>query len=193
MNKLTSEAGTEYRQKQSILWGRMVLNIKPKSPLAGWGNYPISSADLFRPERSHQLSQTQGRMGRSIVMNGHHAQPGEISSKSKDLSHISKKGGRSIPFDLPSWVLNSLAVKAFNAFYYKWQSRKNYPLLDEIDELVLKYGGRVYLAKDARMKPETFRAMYPRYPEWRRVKAAVDPEGRFHSDLSRRLGIEEKR
>ncbi|NGX43328.1 MAG: hypothetical protein K940chlam7_01623, partial [Chlamydiae bacterium] len=61
------------------------------------------------------------------------------------------------------------------------------------DELVLKYGGRVYLAKDARMKPETFRAMYPRYPEWRRVKAAVDPEGRFHSDLSRRLGIEEKR
>ena len=33
--------------------------------------------------------------------------------------------------------------------------------LDTLDAMVLKRGGRVYLAKDARMSPETFRAMYP--------------------------------
>src|SRR5208282_1079787 len=33
--------------------------------------------------------------------------------------------------------------------------------LDSIDAMVLKRGGRVYLAKDARLSPETFRAMYP--------------------------------
>jgi len=64
-----------------------------------------------------------------------------------------------------------------------------FPFLDRLDEIVLRHGGRVYLAKDARMKAETFQAMYPRLAEWRRVKARVDPENRFQSDLSRRLRI----
>jgi decaprenylphospho-beta-D-ribofuranose 2-oxidase len=54
----------------------------------------------------------------------------------------------------------------------------------------LKYGGRVYLAKDARMRAETFHAMYPRLAEWQRIKARVDPETRFESDLSRRLRMD---
>lgn len=62
-------------------------------------------------------------------------------------------------------------------------------LLDELDEVVLRFGGRVYLAKDARLPPAHFRAMYPRLGEWLRVKQAVDPDGRFASDLSRRLGL----
>lgn len=63
------------------------------------------------------------------------------------------------------------------------------PLLDRFDEIVLRHGGRVYLAKDARLGAESFRGMYPRLPEWRRVKARVDPHARFSSDLSRRLGV----
>jgi FAD/FMN-containing dehydrogenase len=62
-------------------------------------------------------------------------------------------------------------------------------LLDELDEIVLEYGGRVYLAKDARLSPDRFRRMYPRLGEWRRVKQVVDPHERFTSDLSRRLGL----
>ena len=62
-------------------------------------------------------------------------------------------------------------------------------LLDELDELVLRYGGRVYLAKDARLARERMRSMYPRLDEWLRVKRAVDPRGRFSSDLSGRLGL----
>jgi len=64
-----------------------------------------------------------------------------------------------------------------------------FPFLDRLDDIVLKFGGRIYLAKDARMRPETFRAMYPRLPEWQRIKSRVDPENRFDSDLARRLRI----
>lgn len=64
-----------------------------------------------------------------------------------------------------------------------------FPFLDSLDAIVLEHGGRVYLAKDARLKPETFREMYPRLDEWLAVKRRVDPENRFSSDLARRLGI----
>jgi FAD/FMN-containing dehydrogenase len=62
-------------------------------------------------------------------------------------------------------------------------------LLDELDEIVSSCSGRVYLAKDARLTPAAFRQMYPRLGEWLRVKRAVDPHGRFSSDLSRRLDV----
>ncbi len=64
-----------------------------------------------------------------------------------------------------------------------------FSLLDKLDSIVLKYGGRVYLAKDARLSDESFKAMYPRYAEWLKIKQSVDPDNRFSSSLSRRLGI----
>ncbi|MCU1264980.1 MAG: linked oxidase domain protein [Acidobacteria bacterium] len=63
------------------------------------------------------------------------------------------------------------------------------PFLDRLDDIVLQHGGRVYLAKDARLAAPAFRAMYPRLAEWLRVKSAVDPENCFDSDLARRLEI----
>ena len=62
-------------------------------------------------------------------------------------------------------------------------------LLNELDEIVLKHGGRVYLAKDARLSATAFRAMYPRAVEFERVKRSVDPDGTYSSSLSRRLGL----
>jgi len=64
-----------------------------------------------------------------------------------------------------------------------------FALLDRLDEIVIEHGGRVYLAKDARLKPETFRRMYPRLDEWLAVKRRVDPDNHFESDLARRLEI----
>jgi len=64
------------------------------------------------------------------------------------------------------------------------------PLLDQVDDLVLNYGGRVYLAKDARLGAERFALMYPRLQEWLAVKRSIDPNNQFRSDLSERLGID---
>ena len=64
-----------------------------------------------------------------------------------------------------------------------------FEFLDQLDRKVLERGGRVYLAKDARMKPEMFRPMYPGFERWREIKASADPRGAFASSLSRRLGL----
>ena len=64
-------------------------------------------------------------------------------------------------------------------------------LLDALDEMVVAAGGRVYLAKDARLAPATVRAMYPRLPAFAALAALFDPEHRLTSDLDRRLRLRE--
>ena len=63
------------------------------------------------------------------------------------------------------------------------------PLLDRLDRLVLGAGGRVYLAKDSRVPAGVLAQMYPRLAEFRELRATLDPQGMFASDLSRRLGL----
>lgn len=224
------------------------------------------------------------RLGRGVVMCGHHALKDELPHYFHSARKLKKNC--SIPFDFPSWLLNSSSISMFNAVYFHRESGKRepfvsnydsffYPLdtignwnrmygkrgflqyqcvipdstafkgigallkklsdsrrpsflavlkrlgaegrgllsfpmagytlaldlpirddglfvmLNELDEIVLRYGGRVYLAKDARLSVDSFRSMYPRYDEWLKIKQKTDPENKFSSSLSRRLRINE--
>jgi decaprenylphospho-beta-D-ribofuranose 2-oxidase len=223
-----------------------------------------------------------GKLGRSILMRGHHAEVDDLPANLRGRPFSKPRRRHNLGFDLPSWLLSSASVGAFNKLYYRLQGRRQqpfiadyerfffpldrienwnrmygkrgfiqyqcvlppaqaregmrmllealaragrssflsvlkrfgpadlgllsfpiegytltldlpvsdpglFPFLDSLDAIVLKYGGRVYLAKDARLRAETFRAMYPRLNEWQQIKAQVDSENRFASDLARRL------
>lgn len=62
-------------------------------------------------------------------------------------------------------------------------------LLDGFDEMVAAAGGRVYLAKDCRLRSDTVAAMYPELPRWRTVRDELDPDGLWRSDLGVRTGL----
>jgi FAD/FMN-containing dehydrogenase len=223
------------------------------------------------------------RLGRSVVMTGHHAEQSALPAGVRDPYQFCERRPLSVPFTMPTWLLNPWTVKAFNACYGAIQGKKDAPftvdydryfypldavqnwnriygkrgflqyqcvlpcetaaeglrillekltasrrpsflavlkrfgpggsgmlsfpmegytlaldlsyhpslfsLLESLDEEVVARGGRVYLAKDARLSSSHFQAMYPRLKEWLAVKQKIDPGGKFSSDLSQRLGI----
>jgi decaprenylphospho-beta-D-ribofuranose 2-oxidase len=63
------------------------------------------------------------------------------------------------------------------------------PALDALDAVVAECGGRVYLSKDARLRPEVLASMYARLDGFHALRARVDPGGVFGSDLARRVGL----
>ena len=64
-----------------------------------------------------------------------------------------------------------------------------FPLLEQLDAIVLDYGGRIYLAKDARMSETVFKAGYPDWERFLAIKQQVDPGMRFRSAQSDRIGL----
>ncbi|MGW7405107.1 FAD-binding protein [Streptomyces sp. NPDC054833] len=85
-----------------------------------------------------------------------------------------------LSFPVPGWTLAldiPAALPGLGAF------------LDELDEEVAAAGGRVYLAKDSRLRPDVLAAMYPRLADFRALRTELDPSGLFVSDLARRLGL----
>jgi decaprenylphospho-beta-D-ribofuranose 2-oxidase len=218
--------------------------------------------------------------GRSILMLGEHAGLQDLNeTQKKNPLQFSRLKQINFPFNLPSWVLNTFTVKAFNALYYAKNNKKEtsrvtpyepffYPLdtilhwnrgygkngfiqyqfvlplnaenglveilktisdsgmgsflavlkvfgqqesiisfpkegytlaldfpvragllefLDKLDQIVLQYGGRLYLSKDARMKPEMLRLGYPGLSKFRDIVRKYDPEGKIRSIQSDRL------
>jgi decaprenylphospho-beta-D-ribofuranose 2-oxidase len=62
-------------------------------------------------------------------------------------------------------------------------------MLRRLDDDVVATGGRVYLAKDSRVSADVLAEMYPRLPDFRKLRGELDPTGQLVSDLSRRLGL----
>ena len=220
--------------------------------------------------------------GRSILILGEHATVEELPEKyKKDPLALPGKKQINFPVTLPSWVLNSFTVKAFNFLYYGKNFKKEinnvvsyepffYPLdailnwnrgygkkgfvqyqfvlplhakeglieilhkisdaglgsflavlkvfgkqddlisfpfegytlaldfpvrdgllefLDTLDAIVLKYNGRLYMSKDARMKPSILKAGYSRLDEFKKIVKKYDPLGRMNSMQAKRLEL----
>ena len=69
-------------------------------------------------------------------------------------------------------------------------TKRLFPLLKELDAMVVDHGGRLYLTKDVRMDADVFEAGYGKNADvFREAKAAWDPDARFTSLQSRRLNI----
>lgn len=219
--------------------------------------------------------------GRSILMLGEHAKRIELpASLQKNPLQLPKKKKLTLPFFLPSFLLNRVTVSAFNFLFYHKMIKKEinnivsyepffypldaiqhwnrgygkkgfvqyqfvlpleareglveilrkinghgqasflavlkifgeddslisfpmkgytlaldipvsnglFPFLDELDKLVLQYGGRIYLSKDARMKSTTFFQGYPNASQFMEIIHKYNP-GKFVSQLSKRLQL----
>ena len=85
-----------------------------------------------------------------------------------------------LSFPMPGWTL---------ALDFPARTPGLAGLLGALDRLVADAGGRVYLAKDSRVPPGMLARMYPRLPEFAKMRAELDPHGLLASDLSRRLAL----
>lgn len=218
--------------------------------------------------------------GRGILIVGEHATPEELNEQQRKAPlHLAAKRKLSMPFNLPSFTLNTLTVKAFNWLYYLKNTKREinnvipyepffYPLdailhwnrgygkagfvqyqfvlplekkeglvailkkisdaglgsflavlkvfgkqdslisfpmegytlaldfpvrkglfefLDQLDQIVLQYGGRLYLSKDARMKQEVFWQSYPNAQKFADIIRTYNGKKLFRSVQSDRL------
>ncbi|MEP7024985.1 MAG: FAD-binding oxidoreductase, partial [Actinomycetota bacterium] len=96
------------------------------------------------------------------------------------LKRFGPASGGPLSFPLPGWSL-AVDMPAGNPALG--------PLLDGLDDVVAAAGGRIYLAKDGRLRRAAFDRMYGDLTGWRSVRARLDPAGVFQSDLGRRIGL----
>ncbi len=64
-----------------------------------------------------------------------------------------------------------------------------FQLLDQLDKIVLKYSGRIYLTKDVRVSKETFEKGYPMIEKFRALRKESAMDNKFQSLQSKRVGI----
>jgi decaprenylphospho-beta-D-ribofuranose 2-oxidase len=96
------------------------------------------------------------------------------------LKDFGPANGAPLSFPIAGWTLALDLPRA---------ARGLEPALRRCDELVAAAGGRVYLTKDSRLRPDMVEAMYPRLDEWRAIRDEADPEGMWRSDLALRTGL----
>ncbi|MCP3686961.1 MAG: FAD-binding protein, partial [Gammaproteobacteria bacterium] len=64
-----------------------------------------------------------------------------------------------------------------------------FDLLTQLDQHVLQHGGRIYLAKDARVSRAVFEKGYPGIEQFRSIRQRYNMDQKFNSLQSRRIGI----
>ena len=108
-----------------------------------------------------------------------------LLSKSKHKSYLSvlkefgEKNKNYLSFPIKGYSL---------ALDFKYTS-KIFEFLKELDKIVLKYKGRIYLTKDSRLDEKTFKAMYPQYKIFQKIRKKYHATNKFSSFQSKRIGI----
>jgi len=64
-----------------------------------------------------------------------------------------------------------------------------FKLLDKLDQIVIKYNGKVYLTKDSRLNKDTFRKMYKNYKIFYEFRKKNNLLNQIQSNQSQRLDI----
>ncbi len=64
-----------------------------------------------------------------------------------------------------------------------------FELLDVLDEIVVRYGGRIYLTKDVRVSKDTFEKGYPKIDKFRKFRRDNNMDRKFNSLQSKRVEI----
>jgi len=76
--------------------------------------YTVSWVDCVRTGKT---------LGRGLFYRGNHAPP-QFDAVPLARSHLSRRLGLAVPFDLPRWVLNPLSIRAFNFLNYHRQPQR---------------------------------------------------------------------
>ena len=63
------------------------------------------------------------------------------------------------------------------------------PLIRALETMARDAGGRIYLAKDALANGDSIKSMYPDHPAWAEEVNKADPNGRYATDMVRRLEL----
>lgn len=61
--------------------------------------------------------------------------------------------------------------------------------VEDLNFITMRYGGRLYLAKDQLMTDKMFKETYPHWTKFQEIKMKIDPDIHFSSTMARRIGL----
>ncbi|MFN8321277.1 MAG: FAD-binding oxidoreductase [Chitinophagales bacterium] len=149
--------------------------------------------DLFFPLDSvldwHKLYGPKGFVQYQFALPLENAEEGieqilQIVSNARDNSLLTviKQFGKS-----NENTLLSFPMEGYTASLDFKVSATLFPLLEKLDEIVLQFGGRLYLTKDARMNLNMMIAGYPRLKEFQDILNTVNSDNKFTSAQRERI------
>jgi decaprenylphospho-beta-D-ribofuranose 2-oxidase len=167
----------------NYIWFRKPLGKKLQHvqkymhPLDGISNWNVVYGDRGFIQYQFVIPFDRSDVLKTILIKLRNSKCSSFLSVLKGLGEQSKG---LLGFSIPGWTL-AIDLPVNNSGVAK--------VLIELDDLVLKSGGRIYLTKDSRMNPNHLAQMYPNLEEWKKIKSQMDPGNCWKSDQGRRLNL----
>ena len=176
LNKFTAKAFNELWFRKSIMMDSKIQTISqffhPLDGISNWnriyGSQGFYQYQFVIPDdKTYFISKTLDKLKKCSAY-----------SFLTVLKRFGSTNNAFLSFPQPGWTL---------AVDLPGSNHKLLGVLDELDNELASIGGKIYLAKDLRQKPEVFKKTYRSYQTWKSIKKQMDPDNLFKSDLSIRL------